>query len=72
MLPKYIEHKIDQLDKTLDKAYALKIEIEKWAKKKNIDTFSNDWHENVVNDYSAVCGISKEGLESLLENKNNN
>lgn len=67
MLPKYIENKIDQLNKALEKAYSLKAQIEKWAEKKNIDTTSNEWYENVVNDCSAVSGISKEGLENILK-----
>lgn len=67
MLPKYIESKIDQLDRVLENAYRLKKQIEKWAEKKNIDTTSNDWYENVINDCSAVSGISKEGLENILK-----
>ena len=37
MLPKSIENKIDQLNKTLEKAHQLKNDIEKWAEKRGLD-----------------------------------
>lgn len=66
MMPKYIEQKIDRLNRMLEAANTLKIEIEKWAESKNIDTSSNEYYENVMDDCSAVNGIIKDGLEELL------
>lgn len=67
MLPKYIENKIDQLNKTLEKAYQLKNEIERWAESKGVDTSSNEWYKNVIDECSAVNGIFKEELEKILD-----
>lgn len=69
MLPKYIEHKIDQLNKLLERAYKLKSEIERYAEGKGIDTSSNEWYKNVVDDCSSVSGIFKDGLEEILNNR---
>ena len=66
MIPKYIEHKIERLNKLLENAYTLKNEIEKWAESKGIDTSDQDWYNNVVDDCSSVSGIYKDGLEELL------
>lgn len=68
MIPKYIEHKIDRLNKLLDDAYMLKIEIESWAEKKNIDTNSEKWYNIVVNNCSAVSGLFKEEIKKMFEN----
>lgn len=68
MLPKYIENKIEKLNKTLEKAYQLKSDIEKYAEKREIDTSSNEWYKNVVDDCSSVSGIFKDGLEEILNN----
>lgn len=72
MLPKTIINKIDQLNKTLEKAYRLKKDIEKWAEKRGIDTLSNEWYSYVIDDCSSVSGISKEGLEEILNNGGDN
>lgn len=66
MIPKYIGHKIDRLNALLENAFTLKNEIERWAESKNIDTSSNEYYENVIDDCSAVNGIIKDGLEELL------
>ena len=66
MIPKYIEQKINRLNKLLGNAYTLKNEINEWAESKNIDTSSNEYYENVIDDCSSVSGIYKEGLEELL------
>lgn len=68
MIPKYIIKKIDRLELLLRQAFILKREIEKWAEKKGIDTSSNEWYENVVDEISGVNGIYKEGLDELLKN----
>lgn len=68
MLPKYIENKIERLNKTLEKAYQLKNEIERWAETKGVDTSSNEWYKNVIDDCNAVSGIFKDGLEEILNN----
>lgn len=68
MLPKYIENKIDHLNKMLERAYKLKTEIEDWAETKGIDTSSNEWYKNVVDECSTVNGIYKEELEEILCN----
>ncbi|GFI32835.1 hypothetical protein IMSAGC013_04242 [Lachnospiraceae bacterium] len=68
MLPKSIENKIDQLNKTLEKAHQLKNDIEKWAEKRGIDISSNEWYECVVNNCNSVSGIFKEGLEEIFNN----
>lgn len=67
MIPKYIEHKIDRLNKLLENAYTLKNEIEKWAESKGIDTSDQEWYNNVVDDCSSVSGIYKDGLEELMK-----
>lgn len=69
MIPKYIEQKIERLNKLLENAYALKSEIGEWVESRGIDTTSNEYYDNVVDDCSAVSGISKDGLEELLLNK---
>lgn len=66
MIPKYIEQKIDRLNKLLGNAYTLKNEIEKWAENKGIDTSDQEWYNNVVDGCSSVSGIYKDGLEELL------
>lgn len=71
MIPKHIENKIDQLNKTLEKAHQLKNEIEKWAERRGIDTSSNEWYEYVVDDCNSVGGIIKDGLEEILNNGGN-
>lgn len=68
MMPKYIENKIEHLNKTIEKAYQLKSDIEKWAEKKGVDTSSNEWYEDVVDDCNSVSGIYKEGFEEILNN----
>lgn len=68
MLPKFIANKIDQLNKTLGKARQLKNDIERWAEKSGIDTSSNEWYKDVVDDCSSVSGIFKEGFEEILNN----
>lgn len=68
MLPKTIKSKIDQLNKTLEKAQQLKNDIERWAEKRGIDTSSNEWYKDVIDDCSSVSGIFKEGLEEILNN----
>jgi hypothetical protein len=67
-IPKYIEEKIDRLELLLEQAYKLKTEIERWAEKKGIDTSSDEWYDNVIDDVSGVNGIYKEELYELLEN----
>lgn len=67
-MPKYIENKIEQLNKTIEKAYQLKSDIEKWAEKRGVDTSSNEWYEDVVDDCNSVSGIYKEGFEEILNN----
>lgn len=66
MLPKYIENKIEQLNKTLEKAHQLKNDIERWAEKRGADTSSDEWYKDVVDDCNSVSGIFKEGLEEIL------
>lgn len=65
-LPKYIEQKCDKLNKLLETADQLKNEIEKWAESKGIDTCSNDWDRECIDDCSAVKGIYKDGLLDLI------
>lgn len=67
-IPKYIEEKIDRLELLLEQAYKLKTEIERWSEKKGIDTSSDEWYDNVIDDVSGVNGIYKEELYELLEN----
>ena len=68
MLPKYIEQKIERLNRLLDDAYKLKNEIEDWAEKKNVDTNSKEWYNNVVDDCSTVSGLLKDEIIEMLEN----
>lgn len=70
IIPRYIDKKIDRLNSLLDQAYRVKSEIETWAEKKGINTSDTDWYENVIDESSAVIGISKEGLYEHYENKN--
>lgn len=69
MIPKYISQKIDRLNKILEEAYKLKIDIEKWAEKKGIDTSNTEWYDTAIDDSSMVCGISKEGIEEYLKDE---
>lgn len=66
-IPKYINKKIDRLEKLLEQALSEKIEIEKWAEKNGIDTTSNEWYNKAIDDVSGINGIYKEGLFELLE-----
>lgn len=68
MIPKYIDQKIDRLYKHLRQANNLRYEIEAWAESRGIDTTTNEWYENVVDDCSAANGIFKDSLQELLEN----
>lgn len=68
MIPKYIDKKVDRLSELLSHAYSLKMEIENWAESKGIDTSDMEWHENVIDDSSAVSGICKESLREYMEN----
>lgn len=67
MLPKYIEKKIDRMERLIGEAITLKGEIEKWAVKKGIDIYSTDNHERVFFDGFGVCCIDKLGLLEMLE-----
>lgn len=67
MIPKYIDKKIDRLESLLEQAFELKSEIERWAEKKGIDTYSNEWYDKVIDDSMGVNGICKESLIECLE-----
>ena len=69
IIPKTIKQKIERLNSLLLKADLLRYEIEEWAKKKGIDTNSEEWYGEVVDDTSSVNGIYLEGLEELLNNR---
>lgn len=66
-VPKYIENKVNRLNKLLMEATKQKYEIEEWAKKNGIDTLSDEWYTEVIDDCNNTSGIMLDGLEELLK-----
>ena len=68
-VPNYIKKECEKLSKHLAKANESKYAIEKWAQKQGIDTDSNEWWNDVVDDCLGCSGeIDYLALCRLLEN----
>lgn len=66
-IPKYIDKKVDRLEKLIDEAVKIKMEIECWADVHGAETESMEWYNEVCTDYFSVCGISKSALHDYME-----
>lgn len=66
-IPKYIEKKIDRMEKLLMQANSIKYEIESWAEGKGADITSNDWYQLSVDGSAGVNGVSLEGMKEYFE-----
>lgn len=70
-VPNYIKKKIKQLDKTLNKANQLRVELEDWLNKKDIDYCTCRDGYIFSDDVGCGHGISLEALEQYIEDCNN-
>ena len=66
-LPKHIVQKTNKLNEMLEKADALKREIEIWAKKHGADIYGQGWEEEVIDETSTVKGIYLDSLAEYME-----
>ena len=73
-VPKQIIDKCNQLEKTLDKANSLRVEIEAWCLKNGLDIVGlysedKDLYYTIVNDCMG-CGfsLSAEGIQMYFDN----
>ena len=67
VLPKHIREKCRRMAKLCSEATSLRIEVEKWCEKNNIDTMSSQYYDS-VRDEMGGCDIiiDANALEELL------
>lgn len=66
-VPKYIKDKCKRMEKLCMEAYMLKKEVEKWCENNGIDTDSEEWNNNVVDEIGGCPSIlCAEEIEEML------